>query len=151
LFPVRGSQIKRINDAKSKRDEAKAQSCIAALTECAKSGQGNLLDLAINAARARCTLGEISLALEKVWGRYNPRSSAVSGAYVSAFGEKAELQRVEDKIKGFEKKFGRRPRILVAKMGQDGHDRGAKVIASGFADLGFDVDIGSPHSPLHVE
>mgnify|MGYP002480219444 CR=1 FL=1 len=90
----------------------------------------------------RCTLGEISEALEKVWGRYQPRSAAVSGAYISAFGEKAELKRVEDKIKAFAEQFGRRPRILVAKMGQDGHDRGAKVIASGFADLGFDVDIG---------
>jgi methylmalonyl-CoA mutase len=101
------------------------------------------LDLAIKAARVRCTLGEISEALEKIYGRFAPRSPAVSGAYISAFGsDQAEIKRVEGAIQQFAKDFGRRPRILVAKMGQDGHDRGAKVIASGFADLGFDVDIG---------
>jgi methylmalonyl-CoA mutase len=139
---VRESQIRRLNELKSKRDNAKVAEALAALTDAAKNGTGNLLDLSIKAARVRCTLGEISEALEKVYGRYAPRSPAVSGAYISAFGEQAELKRVEETIQQFAKDFGRRPRILVAKMGQDGHDRGAKVIASGFADLGFDVDIG---------
>lgn len=139
---VRDSQISRIKATKAKRDEAKAQACLTALTQAAKEKSGNLLALSIEAARARCTLGEISAALEQVYGRFAPRSAAVSGAYVSAFGDRAELTRIEEKIADFAKKQGRRPRILVAKMGQDGHDRGSKVIASGFADLGFDVDIG---------
>jgi methylmalonyl-CoA mutase len=109
----------------------------------------NLMALSINAAKARCTLGEISFALEKAWGRHRPSSNVVQGAYSASFssgpGEsdlQAEYDKVMEKVVDFEKAEGRRPRILVAKMGQDGHDRGAKVIASGFSDLGFDVDIG---------
>jgi methylmalonyl-CoA mutase len=139
---VRESQVARIKATKAKRDEAAAQACLRALNEAAKAKTGNLLGLSIEAARARCTLGEISAALEQVYGRYAPRSAAVSGAYISAFGDRSELTRIEEKISAFAKDKGRRPRILVAKMGQDGHDRGSKVIASGFADLGFDVDIG---------
>lgn len=144
---VRDSQINRIKATKAKRDEKKAQECLAAITAAAgikdsKDIQHNLLALSVEAARARCTLGEISEAIEKVVGRFAPRSAAVSGAYISAFGDRSELARIEKLIAEFSDKHGRRPRILVAKMGQDGHDRGSKVIASGFADLGFDVDIG---------
>lgn len=144
---VRDSQINRIKATKAKRDEKKAQECLAAITAAAgikgsKDIDHNLLHLSVEAARARCTLGEISEAIEKVVGRFAPRSAAVSGAYISAFGDRAELERIEKLIAQFADKHGRRPRILVAKMGQDGHDRGSKVIASGFADLGFDVDIG---------
>lgn len=144
---VRTSQVNRINKMKAERDEKKAKECLAAITAAAavkdsKDMAHNLLALSVEAARARCTLGEISDAIEKVAGRFAPRSAAVSGAYISAFGDRAELQRIEKKIADFAESHGRRPRILVAKMGQDGHDRGSKVIASGFADLGFDVDIG---------
>jgi methylmalonyl-CoA mutase len=139
---VREIQVARLQELKQKRDSNVVKGALSALEQAARSGEGNLLDLAIKAARARATVGEISDALEAAYGRYNPRTAAVSGAYVSGFGEGAELTRVTDKIKLFAKDYGRQPRILVAKMGQDGHDRGAKVIASGFADLGFDVDIG---------
>lgn len=139
---VRDSQIKRLKDIRAKRDSKKVEEALAALEECARSGKGNLLELSIQAARVRCTLGEISDALENVFGRYAPTSSTVSGAYISGFGERHELDTVIAKINVFSELEGRRPRILVAKMGQDGHDRGAKVIASGFADLGFDVDVG---------
>eukprot|EP01136_Pigoraptor_vietnamica_P013007 Opistho-1_new@53504 len=139
---VRESQIAKINSVKANRDAAKAASALDALTECAKTGNGNLLDLSIKAARVRCTLGEISSALEKVWGRHRPVDRMVSGAYKSEYGVPEDIKATVDRVEVFTKKEGRRPRILVAKMGQDGHDRGAKVIATGFADLGFDVDIG---------
>ncbi|RUS20804.1 methylmalonyl-coenzyme A mutase [Endogone sp. FLAS-F59071] len=139
---VRNSQIKRITEMKANRDEAKAQSCLEALTESAKSGSGNLLELSIEAARVRCTVGEISYSLEKVWGRHQPTSRVVSGAYKAEYGDRDEVRQTLDLVEQFTKNHGRRPRLLVAKMGQDGHDRGAKVIASGFADLGFDVDVG---------
>ena len=113
-----------------------------ALTEAAKTGSGNLLELSIDAARARCTLGEISTAMEKAFGRHVASSRMVSGAYKSEYGVREETESVLRDVETFGKEEGRRPRILVAKMGQDGHDRGAKVIATGFADLGFDVDIG---------
>merc|ERR1711970_152025 len=106
------------------------------------SGEGNLLELAISAARARCTVGEISSAMEKVFGRHVASDKMVSGAYRSEYGETDEIKAVAAAINTFQEEEGRRPRILVAKMGQDGHDRGAKVIATGFSDLGFDVDIG---------
>ncbi|KAI8868386.1 hypothetical protein GQ42DRAFT_180018 [Ramicandelaber brevisporus] len=136
------SQIARINSAREKRDPAVAQSCLEALTESAKGGKGNLLDLAIKAARARCTVGEISFALEKIWGRHQPTNRMVSGAYKSEYGNASDVDKTLQMAAEFSERFGRRPRMLVAKMGQDGHDRGAKVIASGFSDLGFDVDIG---------
>eukprot|EP00823_Brevimastigomonas_motovehiculus_P006912 TRINITY_DN5938_c0_g1_i1.p1 TRINITY_DN5938_c0_g1~~TRINITY_DN5938_c0_g1_i1.p1 ORF type:complete len:738 (-),score=241.80 TRINITY_DN5938_c0_g1_i1:180-2393(-) len=144
---VRNSQIARLEKIKATRDSSKAQACLDALTACAKdtSSKANLVALTIEAARARCTLGEISDALEKVWGRYKPQYRMVSGAYRSEFNNTApkEINAVIQAVTMFKEKHGRRPRILVAKMGQDGHDRGAKVIASGFADLGFDVDIGA--------
>eukprot|EP00002_Diphylleia_rotans_P029034 TRINITY_DN587_c0_g1_i2.p1 TRINITY_DN587_c0_g1~~TRINITY_DN587_c0_g1_i2.p1 ORF type:complete len:519 (+),score=157.22 TRINITY_DN587_c0_g1_i2:2-1558(+) len=139
---VRKQQIDRLEQIRTTRDATKAQAALDALTESAKTGQGNLLELAINAARARCSVGEISYALEKVWGRHVPKDALVSGAYTSSYDGADAISRVNNRVKAFVTKAGRRPRILVAKMGQDGHDRGAKVIASGFSDLGYDVDIG---------
>eukprot|EP00126_Sphaerothecum_destruens_P002276 Sdes_comp15710_c1_seq1m4745 len=140
---VRESQIAKINQVKSTRDSAKAKKSLSDLTESAKSSQGNLLDLAIHAAKARCTVGEISDALEVAWGRHKPINRVISGFYKSEFANKDnEISKTLKLVDQFAEKEGRRPRILVAKMGQDGHDRGAKVIATGFADLGFDVDIG---------
>ena len=139
---VRTSQINRLNYIKLVRNQEKVDSLLNELTNCAETKQGNLLEIAVNAARERATLGEISLALEKIYGRYTPVIRSNSGVY------KKEAMKNETFIKAvaladeFEKLEGRRPRILVAKMGQDGHDRGAKVIATAFADLGFDVDIG---------
>jgi len=111
--------------------------------ECAASGNGNLLDVSVKAARAMATVGEISAAMEKVFGRYRAEIKAISGVYKQEVGQMSEpVKRVQKMVETFEKNEGRRPRILIAKMGQDGHDRGQKVIASAFADLGFDVDIG---------
>ena len=118
------------------------QTKLNALENCARLGKGNLLELSIEAARSRATVGEISYALEKVWGRHNPIIRVVSGAYLSEHGDTKDVLNATTAINAFIEKEGRRPRILVAKMGQDGHDRGAKVIATGFADLGFDVDMG---------
>ncbi|KAJ3097319.1 hypothetical protein HDU96_000422 [Phlyctochytrium bullatum] len=139
---VRSQQVNKIKQIKESRDPAKVEAALNALTESAKTNEGNLLALSIEAARARCTVGEISYALEKIWGRHNPEIRVVSGAYKTEYGESDDIGKTLQAVEAFAKKFGRRPRILVAKMGQDGHDRGAKVIASGFADLGFDVDIG---------
>lgn len=138
---VRKSQIEKIQKLKESRDEARAQACLENIIKGAE-GNGNLLQLAVEAARARCTLGEISSAMESVFGRHKAAERMVSGAYKSEYGENDEITRAIARSVEFEEKEGRRPRILVAKMGQDGHDRGAKVIATGFADLGFDVDIG---------
>uniref|UniRef100_A0A6B2KYU9 methylmalonyl-CoA mutase n=1 Tax=Arcella intermedia TaxID=1963864 RepID=A0A6B2KYU9_9EUKA len=141
---VRQQQIDSLKNIRSKRDNAKVQELLKNITECARneSSTENLLDLTIKAARARATVGEISAALEAVWGRYLPKSSLVSGAYASTYNDKTVIEQCKKKIDLFASKFGRRPRLLVAKMGQDGHDRGAKVIATGFADMGFDVDVG---------
>ncbi|RKP12744.1 methylmalonyl-CoA mutase-domain-containing protein [Piptocephalis cylindrospora] len=139
---VRESQEARIRKVKEARDTAKAEACLAALTESAKTGKGNLLELSVEASRARCTVGEITEALAIVWGRHEPETRVISGAYRSEYGEDKEVEETLRVVDEFAEKEGRRPRILVAKMGQDGHDRGAKVIASGFADLGFDVDVG---------
>jgi len=136
------AQLKRINDMRSSRSKDAVESCLAALTKCAESGEGNLLALAVEAARARCTVGEISDALEKVWGRHVAQDRLVSGAYKTEYGGSSEIDVIMKRIESFSKKEGRRPRILVAKVGQDGHDRGGKVIATGFADMGFDVDVG---------
>ena len=140
---VRESQIKRLAKLRSERDESKVQACLNALTKAA-SGEikENLLKLSIDAARARASLGEISFALEKVWGRHKAVIRSISGVYSSEFGEAEEVAAVRKATDEFEKEHGRRPRILIAKMGQDGHDRGAKVVATAYADLGFDVDIG---------
>jgi len=140
---VRESQIQRLNKLRKDRDESKVQAALDALTKSAETGEGNLLELSVQAARARASLGEISYALEKVFGRHKAVIRSISGVYSSEFGENEEVATVRKMADEFEQKEGRRPRILVAKMGQDGHDRGAKVIATAFADLGFDVDIGA--------
>jgi methylmalonyl-CoA mutase len=140
---VRRAQIGRLEQLRAERDEAAVAGALAALTACAESGEGNLLDVAITAARAKASVGEISLALERVWGRHRATIQTVSGVYRGEGGVSDEqLSAIEQRIHAFSKREGRRPRILVAKMGQDGHDRGQKVIATAFADLGFDVDVG---------
>ena len=139
---VRQSQIERLQKLRANRDETHVLHTLDALTQSAATGEGNLLELAVDAARARASLGEISDALEKVWGRHKAMIRSISGVYSSEFGSENEVERVRQMADEFEQLEGRRPRIMVAKMGQDGHDRGAKVIATAFADLGFDVDIG---------
>ena len=139
---VRESQIARLREVKAARDGAKAEAALAALTESAATGEGNLLALTVEAARARATLGEISSALEKVYGRYQAVSRTIAGVYAAESGRDPEYIKAAEMAEGFAKAQGRRPRILIAKMGQDGHDRGAKVVATAFADLGFDVDMG---------
>jgi len=139
---VRDSQITRLQALKSERDNTKVQACLEALTQSAATGQGNLLALAVDAARARATLGEISFALEKHFNRHKAVIRTVSGVYQSEFGADPQIEQIRKLTDAFAEKQGRRPRILIAKMGQDGHDRGAKVVATAYADLGFDVDIG---------
>ena len=140
---VRESQIAKLQRLKGERDAKTVAAALNGLTDAAKANQGNLLDLAVAAARAKATVGEISDALEKVWGRHRAESHVISGVYTSEAGAMAkDVERVRGMCAAFAAADGRRPRILVAKMGQDGHDRGQKVIASAFADLGFDVDIG---------
>ena len=139
---VRRQQVVRLAELRAGRDGPAVQQALAALTGCARTGQGNLLGLAVEAARQRATLGEISAALEQVCGRHQAEIRTISGVYTAEFGKDAEIDRVQELIRSFEEREGRRPRILVAKMGQDGHDRGAKVVATAFADLGFDVDVG---------
>ncbi|HZV55892.1 MAG TPA: methylmalonyl-CoA mutase [Rhodocyclaceae bacterium] len=140
---VRDAQIARLQKIRASRDKAKVEAALAALTEAAKTNTGNLLDLAIKATRLRATVGEISDALEKAWGRHRASHQTVSGVYRAAFGEGEDMKTLLDEIETFIAHEGRRPRIMVAKLGQDGHDRGAKVVATAFADLGFDVDVGS--------
>jgi len=137
---VRDSQIARLQKIRAERDEAVCQAALDALTEAA-NGKGNLLALAIDAARARASVGEISDALEKEWGRHKAVQRTISGVYGSAFEGDEDFKAIQDAVESFADIHGRRPRMLVAKMGQDGHDRGAKVIATAFADIGFDVDI----------
>lgn len=139
---VREAQIRRLQQLRAERDEARVQSALDAITRCAETGEGNLLELAVEAARARASLGEISYAIEKVVGRHRAVIRSVSGVYSAEFGDEEEVARVRRMADEFERWEGRRPRIMIAKMGQDGHDRGAKVIATAFADLGFDVDVG---------
>lgn len=139
---VRESQIKRLEQVKSSRNEAKVKESLDRITEAAQSKSGNLLALAVDAARNRATLGEISDAMEKVFGRHQAQTKSVNGVYASEVKNQDSFKKALSLSDEFEKLEGRRPRILVAKMGQDGHDRGAKVIATGFADMGFDVDIG---------
>lgn len=138
---VRTKQINKLKELREKRDPQATAAALSALEEAAR-GSENLLEAAVAAARVRATLGEISQAMEKVFGRHIASDRLVSGAYKTEYGEQQELAAVTEKIEEFVENEGRRPRILVAKMGQDGHDRGAKVIATGFADLGFDVDVG---------
>jgi methylmalonyl-CoA mutase len=140
---VRTAQLERLAKLKAERDSSAVEAALAAITQAAKDGTGNLLELAVSAARVRATVGEISLALEKAYGRHKAQIRAISGVYAGESAARdprvAEARAATD---AFAERDGRRPRILIAKMGQDGHDRGQKVIASAFADLGFDVDIG---------
>ena len=138
---VRNAQLDKLRRLKAERDPASVAATLDALTAGA-SGNGNLLELAVNAARAMATVGEISFALEKVFGRHKARANAVQGVYLREAGATPASDRAKAMAEAFTQADGRKPRIMVAKMGQDGHDRGQKVIASGFADLGFDVEIG---------
>ena len=138
---VRESQLARLASIRASRDEASVTASLSALTAAAESGEGNLLSLAIEATRARATVGEISDALEKVYGRFVANAQTVSGVYGAAYAEDENWEGISMDIDAFVERHGRRPRMLVAKMGQDGHDRGAKVVATAFADVGFDVDL----------
>jgi methylmalonyl-CoA mutase len=140
---VRNSQVDRLQRLRGERDETAVSEALNAITHAAETGEGNLLELSVNAARVRASLGEISEAMEKVWGRHKAIIKSISGVYSSEFGEEEAIGEVRQMTDEFAEREGRRPRILVAKIGQDGHDRGAKVISTAFADLGFDVDIGA--------
>jgi methylmalonyl-CoA mutase len=146
---VRASQIARLEQLKRDRDSVSVRQSLDRLEKCTASGDGNLLECAVDAARHRATLGEISLVLEKVWGRYQAVTRTIAGVYSAEGGDGDEFRKAQSMVAEFELEEGRPPRILVAKMGQDGHDRGARVISTAFADLGFDVDIGplfqTPH------
>ncbi|RLJ60385.1 methylmalonyl-CoA mutase [Litoreibacter meonggei] len=139
---VRLSQIERLDKIKASRDQAACDAALAALEEGAKSGEGNLLALAVDAARARATVGEISMAMEKAFGRHRAEVKTLAGVYGAAYEGDAGFAAIQKDVEDFAEEEGRRPRMLVVKMGQDGHDRGAKVIATAFADIGFDVDVG---------
>ena len=139
---VRNAQVERLKTIRASRDAAKVERCLAALTAAAESGEGNLLALSIDAVRARATVGEVSDALEKVWGRYRADTQKVTGVYAAAYDSAEGWEKLRGEISAFAEEEGRRPRVMIAKLGQDGHDRGAKVVATAFADLGFDVDMG---------
>jgi methylmalonyl-CoA mutase len=139
---VRDSQIKRLQELRRNRDNAAVQSALLKITEAARSGKGNLLELSVEAAKERATLGEISLAIEEVAGRYKASIHSISGIYSSETGDNPDFKKAKLLCEEFARKEGRQPRIMIAKMGQDGHDRGAKVVSTGYADVGFDVDIG---------
>lgn len=139
---VREQQIARLNTLRANRDETAVKEALAAITECARTGKGNLLELAVKAAGLRASLGEISDACEEIAGRYKAIIRTISGVYSAETGKDADFQRATELAAEFAKKEGRQPRIMIAKMGQDGHDRGAKVVATGYADCGFDVDMG---------
>ncbi len=140
---VRESQIKRLEKLRAERNEQECKVALDAITECAKTGKGNLLELAIEAAKKRATLGEISDACETVVGRYKAVIRSISGVYSSEAKNDPDFKKAKELCKKFAEKEGRQPRIMIAKMGQDGHDRGAKVVSTGYADVGFDVDIGA--------
>jgi methylmalonyl-CoA mutase len=140
---VRDQQIARLQAVREKRDAAAVKAALAALTACAESGEGNLLALSVSAMRLRATVGEVSDALESAWGRHRADTQRVSGVYAAAYDSAAGWEALQREIAEFAQAEGRRPRVMIAKLGQDGHDRGAKVVATAFADLGFDVDIGS--------
>lgn len=139
---VREAQIKRLNELRANRDEAKVKAALAAITECVKTKKGNLLELAVEAARVRASLGEISDACEEVVGRYKAVIRSISGIYSAEVKNDESFAKAKAMAEAFAKKEGRQPRIMIAKLGQDGHDRGAKVVATGYADIGFDVDMG---------
>ena len=139
---VREAQIARLNELRANRNQAEVDAALAAITKCAETGEGNLLELAVDAAKKRASLGEISDACEKVCGRYKAVIRTVSGVYSSIANEDEDFRKAKSMADEFAELTGRRPRIMIAKMGQDGHDRGAKVVATGYADMGFDVDMG---------
>jgi methylmalonyl-CoA mutase len=140
---VREAQAKRLQQLKAERDASKVEAALNALTECARTSQGNLLDLSIQAARAKATVGEMSDALEKVFGRHKDEQKLVSGVYLKAFGEKSQsILAVQEKVTQFEQRTGHKPRLFICKLGQDGHDRGQEVVGAAFSDLGFDVTLG---------
>jgi methylmalonyl-CoA mutase len=139
---VRENQVKRLQSVRAQRDAAKVKAALDALTACAETGQGNLLDLSIQAVRLRATVGEVSDALEKAWGRHRADTQKVTGVYAAAYDSAEGWDQLKAEIAAFADQQGRRPRVMIAKLGQDGHDRGAKVVATAFADLGFDVDMG---------
>jgi len=139
---VRDSQVARLNEIKAKRDSQKVQAALEALTKAAQENSGNLLELSVEAIRLRATVGEVSDALEKVYGRHRADTQKVTGVYAAAYDSAEGWEKLKVEIANFAEDFGRRPRVMIAKLGQDGHDRGAKVVATAFADLGFDVDIG---------
>jgi methylmalonyl-CoA mutase len=139
---VREAQIARLHQVRSKRDPGRVRQALAALTEGARSGRDNLLDLTVRAVRARATVGEVSEALEKVWGRFRAAGQTVAGVYGAGLERDRRWQELKQEVDAFAEAEGRRPRVLIAKLGQDGHDRGARVVATALADLGFDIDIG---------
>jgi methylmalonyl-CoA mutase len=139
---VRESQIARLKKLRANRDEAAVQKCLDDITKACETGEGNLLELAVEAAKNRASLGEISYACEKIMGRYKAVIRSISGVYAAEAGDDSSFKNARELADQFAELEGRRPRIMIAKMGQDGHDRGAKVVATGYADLGFDVDIG---------
>jgi methylmalonyl-CoA mutase len=139
---VRDEQIAQLKHIRASRDSAAVQAALDALTACAENGEGNLLDLTVQAMRLRATVGEVSDALEKVWGRHRADMQKVTGVYAAAYDSAEGWETLKTEIVEFEKAQGRRPRVMIAKLGQDGHDRGAKVVATAFADLGFDIDMG---------
>lgn len=139
---VRNTQLKRLKKLKEERNEEEVEKALDRITECARTGEGNLLDLSVEAAKKRATLGEISYACEKVVGRYTAVTRSVSGVYSSESKDDNKYRKARELVKKFAREEGRQPRIMIVKMGQDGHDRGAKVVSTGYADLGFDVDIG---------
>jgi methylmalonyl-CoA mutase len=139
---VRDSQIARLKTTRAARDSAKVNAALVDLTRCADGGEGNLLDLAVKAVRLRATVGEVSDALEKIFGRFRATQQTVSGVYGAVVAGETSWEELKADIETFREAEGRRPRIMIAKLGQDGHDRGAKVVATAFADLGFDIDVG---------
>jgi len=139
---VREAQIARLEKIRASRDPEAVEKALGALEDAARSGEGNLLELAVEAARARATVGEISMAMEKAFGRHQAEVKTLSGVYGAAYEGDEGFAAIQRDVEAFAEEEGRRPRMLVVKMGQDGHDRGAKVIATAFADIGFDVDVG---------
>jgi methylmalonyl-CoA mutase len=139
---VREAQLKRLARLKAERNNREVKEALDALTRCAETGEGNLLELAVDAAAKRATLGEISFACEKIAGRYKAVIRSISGVYSSEYKSDRDFDEAKALVAKFAEKEGRQPRIMIAKMGQDGHDRGAKVVSTGYADIGFDVDIG---------
>jgi methylmalonyl-CoA mutase len=139
---VREAQVERLARIRKMRDQAKVDAALAALTECAKTGEGNLLDLTVKAIRLRATVGEVSDALEVVFGRFRANNQTISGVYGGVVQGQESWEQIKADVAKFAEAEGRRPRIMIAKLGQDGHDRGAKVVATAYADLGFDIDMG---------